>query len=256
MSREITYEYREDKIRTGSPILQSNPDRQYRYRSLYGYGADTASTINSNGHTRDLSGCVVYSDCLIIDCDTTEEAEAVLEIIKNLDIASELWTTGNRGCHIHIPIVPMQGTDVIWSQISWLRDIGVWELVDKSIYREGGQIRVPGAEHEKTGKIKEKLLDIEGEILEIPLRKSPPKPVASTTIVEGTKEAKAEYHRNLLYQRTEGNRHLHMFILWKRGRSAGYDDDTIRDDIRWWNDNMAVPSHPWHVVEQKLRSFR
>ena len=253
----ITYEWRENKIRPGAPILLADCDRQYRYRSLYAYGMDTANLIRARGNTRALSGCPVYSSELIIDCDTTEEATAVEARLSELEIPFELWLTGNRGCHFHIAINPMFGTNTIWSQVCWLRDIGIWDIIDTSIYRENGQIRVAGAVHEKTGRIKElvKHADREDRI-DIPVRITPPLPPVESQIEPGTPEARNEYHRNLFYKRNEGGRHTHMFVLWQRGRAAGYEPDDIRDDIRWWNDTFAQPSHTTGAVETKLRGFR
>lgn len=254
---EIKYEFRTEKYRVGAPVLLDNPDRQYRYRSLYGYGPDTVRSINSRQNTRDLGGCPVYSETIIIDCDTKEEATTVDDRLTELEIPFELWLTGNRGCHFHIAIKPMWGTDTIWSQTCWLRDIGVWDVIDTSIYRENGQIRVPGAVHEKTGRTKERIREATSRVqIEVPIRKAPPMPVASVQVEAGTPEARNEYHRNLFYRRNEGGRHTHMFVLWNRGKAAGYPPNEIRDDIRWWNDTFAEPSHTATSVETKLRGFR
>lgn len=254
----IKYEYRTEKLRRHAPRLINQPDNQYRYRSLYGYGPDTVDSIQSRGNTRELTGQPVFSDCLIIDCDTDEEVVEVRNRLLELNVCYEEWTTGNRGRHFHLPIKPMWGTDTIWSQVRWLREVGLWNTIDTSIYREGGQIRVPGASHEKTGRHKElkEVVAPTPNWLEIPIHKTPPLPTPSLQHIEGTSGARNEYHRNLLYHRTEGGRHTHMFVLWNRGRSAGYDPEIIKDDIRWWNVNMASPPHPDHVVETKLRGFR
>ena len=253
----IMYEFRTNKYRVGAPVLLDAPDRQFRYRSLYGYGPDTVRGINARKNTRDLAGSPVYSDCLVIDCDTEAEATTVEDRLTELEIPFELWLTGNRGCHFHIAIEPMFGTDTIWSQVCWLRDIGIWDTIDTSIYRENGQIRVPGAVHEKTGRVKERIREATSRVrIEVPLRKAPPMPPPSSQMEPGTPEAKNEYHRNLFYRRTEGGRHTHMFVLWNRGKAAGYSPADIRDDIRWWNDTFAEPSHTTTAVETKLRVFR
>lgn len=256
MSREIKYEYRTEKYRRGAPLLLDTPSRQFRYRSLYGYGPDTAQDIHSRGNTRDLAGCPVYSDCIVVDCDTEVEAETVKERLTELDIPFELWLTGNRGCHFHIPIEPMYGTDVIWSQTCWLRDIGIWDIIDTSIYRENGQIRVPGAVHEKTGRVKEKVMNAVGTAIKIDRRTPPPTITNRREVVDGSPEARHEYFRNLMYQRFEGGRHGHMFILWCRGNEAGFSSETIFNDIRWWNSRCAIPSHSPSDVERKLRGFK
>ena len=251
------YEWRTDKYRMGAPVLLDTPDRQYRYRSLYGYGPDTIRGINARKNTRDLAGCPVYSDHIIIDCDTQGEATTVEARLTELEINFELWLTGNRGCHFHIAIDPMFGTHVIWSQVCWLKSIGIWDTIDTSIYREGGQIRVAGAIHEKTGKPKEMIRGADNDSrITIPKLVPPPMPVVSEQLEPGTPEARNEYHRNLFYKRSEGGRHTHMFVLWKRGVAAGYPLDDIRQDIRWWNDTFAQPSHTATAVETKLRGFR
>jgi hypothetical protein len=252
---KINYEFRTNKIRYGSPKLMESPDRQYTYRSLYGYGPETTKMIETNGNTRGLKGQPVFSDLIIIDCDTGEEGLVVQNRLEALGVNFEQWLTGNRGCHFHIPIEPMYGTDVIWSQTLWLTDIGLWDVIDTSIYREGGQIRVPGAVHEKTGRVKEKVRTVEGDKPRIPIKKQPNTPVQSNH-VPGTPEAKEEYRRNLLYRRSEGGRHTHMYILWRRGIEAGLDLETIKEDIRKWNEERAEPSHLPHIVEAKIRGFR
>ena len=254
--RSIKYEYRTEKYRRGSPLLLNNPVRQFRYRSLYGYGVDTVHSINTQGNTRGLTGQPLYSDCIVIDCDTSDEAEGTQVILNEEGLAYSRWMTGNRGCHFHIPIEPMWGTNVIWSQTCWLKDIGVWDIIDTSIYRANGQIRVPGAIHEKTGNPKVMVEEVKGIKPDVPELVAPPLPTVSTEVIEGTPEARNEYHRNLMYKRSEGGRHTHMFVLWNRGKSAGYDHEDIREDIRWWNDMMAQPSHTTSAVETKLRGFR
>jgi len=252
---EVYYEYRTTKARSGLPNLQCSPDGQYTYRSLYGYWTDTRDIIHSQGHTRDLAGLRVFSDCIVIDCDTEAEAVATDHLLTELGYGYEQWTTGNRGCHYHIPIHPMFGTDVVWSQRAWLKSVGLWEIIDTSIYREGGQIRTEGAIHEKTGKPKRILSRTKGRLLEVPMVKTPPLSPTVRGVVAGTPAATFDYHRNLLYPRYEGGRHGHMFILWQRGNDAGVDDETIKDDIRWWNDNLAHPPHSVRDLEFKLRGF-
>ena len=253
---KINYEFRTNKIRYGSPNLLESPERQYTYRSLYGYDPEVTSMIKGNGHTRGLKSHPVYSDMIIIDCDTADEAVIVEKRLVELNIAFELWNTGNRGCHFHIDIEPMYGKDTIWSQICWLKEIGVWDAIDTSIYREGGQIRVPGAIHEKTGRKKEIVKTVVGEKPSIRIMVAPPIAPIRIDTKEGTQASKEEYQRNLRYYRSEGSRHMHMYILWKRGLEAGYDVDVIRDDIRRWNDERAEPPHDARMVEMKLQSFR
>ena len=252
----IKYEWRDSIERRGPPILLEAPDRQYNFRSLYGYAPNTINIIQKNKHTRGLKGISCYSDLLIIDCDTLDDMALTNDRLAELGIAYEVWSTGNRGLHFHIDIEPMFGPNTIWSQIIWLQENNLWEIVDRSIYREGGQIRVPGAIHRKTNKPKELVKEIPGELLIVKERVRPPVSQSSSEIEEGTPEAIYEYMKNLMYRRGEGARHTHLFVLWKRGIAAGVDPDTLREDLRWWNDHFAFPPHTYSAIESKLRGFK
>ena len=233
-----------------------NGNERLYLSSTYGYPTSTAVFITDKGNTRGLKNKEIYSDVLLVDADTNDEYVAILEKLVNLGIEFNTYHTGNRGGHIHIPIVPMQGTRVIYSQKKWMKDVGIWELVDTSIYREGGQYRLIGATHRKTGLKKELIQEYRGELLEVPLVTPPP--VAQETVVvrEGTAEARIEYAVNLMTAKTEGSRHMHFYILYKRGLEAGLTPDEIFDDIRWYNETLCDPPHKVSDLEKKFCGFR
>jgi hypothetical protein len=130
----------------------------------------------------------------------------------------------------------------------------LWDLIDTSFYHEGGQFRLRGAIHSKTGRRKQLTWVWEGDILEIPTRKTPPPVYVKQE--EGSPSAKREYFINLASPRSEGGRHMHMFILWKRGLKAGYSPEEIESHIRMWNETMADPPHDERLVTKKLRGFK
>ena len=258
----IVYEYRTTTRRKGKPVLleEDVPSMSgglfHTFRSVYGYPEETADFIKKNGNTRGLKNKEIYSDVLLIDADTHDEYVATLEKLVNLEIGFQTYHTGNRGGHIHIPIVPMQGTKVIYSQKKWMKDVGIWELVDTSIYREGGQYRLIGATHRKTGLQKELIQEYTGELLEIPLVTPPPVAQEPVVVKEGTPEARMEYAVNLMTPKTEGSRHMHFYILYKRGLEAGFTPEEIFDDIRWYNETLCDPPHAISDLEKKFGGFR
>ena len=253
----ILYEWRKKTRRTGKPTLDfkcPTTSDDYNFRSVYGYPQETVDFINKNNNTRNLKGKPVYSDELLIDIDNPENITEVEKKLFKLRISYDVYVTGNRGMHYHVPILPMVGTGVVYSQVQFLKNIGIYDLIDNSIYKEGGQFRAVHAVHGKTGKRKYKIGSVAGTTLEIPTLVPPPISVV-TYSEEGTEEDMQSYINNLLAKRDVGGRHMHMFIIWKSGLKAGIDPDTIKNNIRWWNSNQNTP-HDNVILEKKLESFR
>ena len=252
---EIRYEYRKDVVRIGKPELKPDAIYEgYNFRSVYGYPEDTAQFITDNGNTKNLKGKSVYSDSVLIDVDKEEHVDPVKQILEDNDIPYEQYTTGNRGSHFHIPIIPMIGTHVISSQIQWLKAMRMWDLIDNTIYREGGQFRTVGATHKKTRKQKCLVYSVKGEPIKIPKFIPPPKPNIAYDVVEGSPEARQAFVTNLFAKRQQGQRHMHMYILWRSGLRAGHDPEHVKDLIRKWNDQQDTPHSP-DAVEMKLRGY-
>ncbi len=157
------YEMRRAVQRRGLPELEELTDelvssaKGYNFRSVYGYPTEVLSNIKANGNTKGLKGKPVISTTLLIDCDSDGDADTCRRQLETLGIKFTTYTTGNRGRHYHVPIEAMVGTDVIHSQITWLKNNNLWSVVDTSIYREGGMYRLEGATHSKTGFKKKKL---------------------------------------------------------------------------------------------------
>ena len=194
---------------------------------------------------------------ILIDIDKSENVEKVKSLIDNLGIGYEIWTTGNRGCHIHIPIKPMLGVNVVYSQKHWLESVGLWALVDRSIYRPAGLFRAAGAVHSLTKKTKRMLSAHKGKLLEIRMLVPPPVTENNDWDLEETDPSRLfNFFMNLLACRDMGDRHTHMYILFKSGQSAGLPRDEIEDCIRWWNQTMTEMPHRDDAVERKLKGFK
>lgn len=249
----IQYEYRDSVVRSGSPVLREVADRQYSFRSCFGYPEETAQYIETNGNTKGLSGKVVYCDMILIDVDEEGNVDAVKELVSNMGLGYSLWTTGNRGIHIHIPIDSVEGVNVPYSITEWLRGAGLWSLIDTTIYKAGSQFRVPEAIHDNTGLAKTLTKEVAGSTPTVPLLVPPPTVQRNDLVVDGDPY---DFYSNLLQSRGEGGRHMHMFILWQAGRAAGLDRETVLEWIRWWNDNKAETPHTESMLAKKFGSFR
>ena len=252
----MLYEWRSTVVRKGPPNLQEVQPADAQFRSLYGFPTPTASVIQRQSHMKNLEGRMLYSDMMLIDIDDPDNIPAALKVLDNLGIEYSVWTTGHRGIHIHCPITPMTGVNVVYSQRQWLKSVGLWDLVDTSIYRPAGQFRAPGAIHRKTKQPKQRLRDVPGKLLTIRMLMPPPV-VHTDWELEDTDPSKLfDFFMNLLANRGAGGRHMHMYILFKSGRRAGLKRDEVEDCIRWWNGTMTDMPHSELAVEKKLKGFK
>lgn len=251
----MQYEWRQSVKRAGLPVLSDVQPEKAQYRSVYGFPSSTQDRITTQGHMKNLEGMMLYSDMLLIDIDDADNVEAALNILKELGIGYSKWTTGNRGVHIHIPIIPMTGVNVIYSQKHWLQSVGLWSLIDSSIYRPAGQFRAPGARHLKTGGIKTKLKDNTGKLLEIRMLKPPPVVHTDWELETSTPTKEFDFYMNLLSYRSMGGRHPHMYILWMSGKKAGLDREELEDCIRWWNHTCTDLPHSDISITRKIKGF-
>jgi len=261
------HEYNELRVavsRPGPPQLEILGDERdwsakgYNFRSMYAYPTSVADSIRSSGNTKGLKGQPVVSTVLFLDADSDSDAVACQRLLRELGVLHFIYSTSNRGLHFHIPIRKMVGTDVIHSQITWLKNNGFWGVVDTSIYREGGQYRLIGATHQKTGGIKKEVGVIDGLTLEIPTVKTPIVTRMVSTRVADPEDFPAErrdYFLNLTSHRDVGGRTPHFFILWKQGIRAGFSEECIAEDILWYNDNYCHPPHHEEYVKGKVWGF-
>lgn len=136
------------------------------FRSVYAF--ETQPT-----ESKGLNRFPVVSATLFLDFDDGVDG-AVLPSIDKLNqqkIAYKLFTSGSKGCHLHIDIEPMSGIDVPYSQRQYVIDAGFNS--DLSLYRHSSLIRLPGTIHLKTGKPKELIKESVGDRLSVPMLKTP-----------------------------------------------------------------------------------
>jgi len=251
------YEVRTEVVRNHSPILVSSEEEielgQYNFRSTFDYPESVADQIRQAGNTKNLKGCSLSCDQIRIDVDEEENVDTVRGILLSEEITFEGYTTGNRGVHFHVPLASrITGTDVLYTVTSWIKDTGLWTLVDSSFYHEGGQYRLEHATHQKTGKPKVLVSEVDGDLLDLELLKTPDQVVQRR--IEPHNGDAQEFFMNLLLKRNVGERHLHMFIIWKSGMAAGFSEETVGAAIKEWNAAQDDP-HTESAVESKIAGF-
>jgi hypothetical protein len=248
----ILYETRSQVARFGAPVLGNKNDNNYR--SFFGFPSSTQDLIKKQGHVKNLDDQELYCDEILIDIDDSTSVDAVLAAIKKSGFAHTVFTTGNRGCHVSIPIEPVQSKHLVYSVKLFVKGLGIWNLIDTSVFRAAGQFRAVGAKHEKTGKQKSALYAVEGSIPK--LRIVVPPPVAHTRLDvnhEPTEQDKFQLYMNMLAARDPGARTPHFYILFKSCIRAGLDNPS--EIILWWNSTQKEP-HPDKYVINKIRGFR
>lgn len=252
----MMYEWRTQVKRVGLPVLAEIAPPNAQFRSVYSFPEATTRKIIKQKSMKNLDGCMVSSDTVLIDVDKEENVAPARKILEALGIVVHEYTTGNRGVHWHLPVKTMTGVNVIYSQKQWLKSIGLWSLIDTSIYRPAGQFRAIGATHTKTGRLKALVSTFGTKALEIRLLLPPPVTVKPTWLLEeGTPETVFEFYMNLLSYRGMGGRHPHIYILFKSGQKAGLGRAELEECIHWWNNRMTEEPHSHRAVEQKLKGI-
>lgn len=158
----------EPNQRDGTFLTEGELNSRLGFRSVYGF-------IEKPDSSKGLNKYEVYSDTLFMDFDDGVDGE-VLNTLKVLDkeqIAYSLYTSGSKGCHIHVPITPISGIDVPYSQRQFVLDNDF--KCDLSLYRHSSLFRLPNTIHKKTQKPKELIAQHKGYQLDIPYVKAPPK---------------------------------------------------------------------------------
>jgi hypothetical protein len=236
----------------------------YNFRSVYVYNEATKNYIEQKRSTKGLQGIYVYSFVLFVDVDgDSDEVQAVGDKLCDLGIGFEYWTTGNRGGHFHVRIEPMEGPFVPQSQAKWVTDnlsVHTQTLnghktnrVDTSIYRANGQIRLPGAIHQKTSGVKTLQETIEGKALHIDMVTAP----VLRTYGAIRKASKSTYIHNLTRYKPRGKRHLHTMIIVKEGIALNKSLDQIIEDCRWWNIYFTEePLDDIILVDHVIKTYR
>lgn len=156
----------EPNQRNGTFIPIEELNSKVGFRSVYGFKEQPNQSKGLNKYS-------VFSDTLIMDFDDGLEGEVlkVLDILIKEELTYYLYNSGNKGCHLHIPIVSMYGDSVPYSQKKFVEEHNF--NCDLSIYKHSSLIRLVGTIHKKTGKLKELINFNEGAILEIPYMEEP-----------------------------------------------------------------------------------
>jgi hypothetical protein len=217
------------------------------FRSVYEFDASTVEKLKAVGNTRELRHLPVYSETLFADFDNNPEAaRKFADLLRSRGVAFEVWHSGGRSVHFHMPLEPQQGFAVPNSQRAWMRVNAPG--ADLSFYHAGGIYRLPNTFHAKyPGHCKQLLASVPGELLRIETVQTP----LPTTTTETDDENAARVYLALLNQpASEGNRTPHCFKLLRAAKRAGQTYEEFLLDLNTWNSDFADPPHTQQTLQQ------
>jgi len=216
--------------------------RDAGFRSLMMFDQTTTDEIREQKNSKGFDRFEVYSDILFIDIDTGDrDVSQIKAWICDNKYPAEIYLSGGKGYHFHIPIEMMRGQDVPYSQKIFLQGTGL--PVDLSIYRASGLIALPGRRHPKTGVRKTLVETLEGsEGLSIPIVKKPEIDLSEF------EEDNNLFARSLIrvlgaydFEPGPGNRHMTIWSIATNMRDAGLHYDTALDILEGLNKTWQEP---------------
>jgi hypothetical protein len=232
--------------RTGPPKLVPLVDiaKYVGFRSVFAFDDDTARQIRETGTTADMRGTPVYADTLFVDFDKSDGIEFIAHL-QQQGIAHQVWHSGGRSIHVHVPLIPVFGDWVPAACKEYLKAHAPG--ADLSFIHPVGVYRLPGTYHPKRpGKRKELRAEQAGAALQLvqPANSSP-----RITFDEGGRVE--DFFIRLLERKSTGERHKWIWFLATKGAEAGLAFDVTLDAIRWWNARMTDSPHDDYVLQSQ-----
>ena len=208
-------------------LIPDSVDMGKGFRSLYKYDSNQKSIIEAQASMANLDNMAVYSDTLFIDIDNNEDAmKAMRFALVDRDIHYELYESGGKGYHFHIPLKETyQHTRLPEIQKQWVKSLGI--PVDESIYKHAGLFRLPGQRHAKTGKKKEIIAEQCALLLELDMNIQLPtaKPTRMCSSLSTSAEALNECLFYLINEPAEGGRYMKLWHLAKGLQEAEFTEE-------------------------------
>lgn len=120
--------------------------------SVYNFDDRTAKAIGFKSNEVIKREAVWHSKDLIIDIDDPDHIPDVRNKLKSKKLGYEMYTTGGKGAHFHVPRTNLPSNHLPYSDLTWLQTNEI--STDPMIYTLFHTIRNKGAIHEKTSKPK------------------------------------------------------------------------------------------------------
>lgn len=228
------------------------------FRSVYLYPAEAVRHMIEKGAVRGINQFPVYSDTLFVDFDDGDASiEKMIKILESAGVAYEMFFSGSKGYHFHVPIKPMFGTNVPYSQKQFILGLGI-SSADTSIYKHTGLFRLPGTWHQVTGNPKESIRKNPGKELTIPLVQ--PSVRVSEVVSGSAAELVAGFNRAIDFTLAEpgpGARHNSLLSIAKHLLSAGASVNTVQEICQLvhenWEQKYESEEKVYEAVERAVQ---
>lgn len=255
----ILYEVRSTSQRLVYPIKLVTADELQFYtgfQSQYGYPEQTAEVIRQQHGTFDLAGHPLYADMLFIDFDDNDNAvHECQQTLVDWHVGFEMWNTGGRGYHFHIPHQPVTSEDIPRWHKQWVKTR--FPEADVNIYKTSAVIRLPGTFHAKhPGQHKKLVYTGVGNLLELPAAVAAEgfQPTAGVSEDPETAERVLGNLVTWTIPKSSVGRNNHVFKIASACKDTGRPSDEALDICLMWNRTNSIPPLTYREVENTVTS--
>ena len=229
------------------------------FTTVYQFEEPAARLIRDSKKSKGFKRFVVSTERLIIDCD---DGEAGLKILQDrlaeLGIGYDLYFSGKKGYHLYLYLKKrMTGIHVPHSQLEWIKQQGLLDYVDKSLFRASSIVSAPGRIHPDTGVKKRFLKTVTGYAIEVPY-------VEPETLVEFDFSGENEEDTYsigmlqlaaLIEQPDKGNRHIKLWSTSELLCKSGMPFELCRDLMLFMNSKWPEEKTPEEVIRACEQGF-
>lgn len=209
--------------------------------STYMYDSGLVKYVTEHGSLRGFSATkpVCYSETLLVDFDDAKEAARdFYRFLRKKGLKFDVYDSGGRSIHFHIKRHPVASESLPYSDKYYIMTHA--PKADLTIYQVGRVFRRAGTIHHKTGRKKELLEKVEGNLLETIITEKPSSfQIKECIDYEGVFNDPWIYCSMMGY--SAGERELNIFKLITRLQSLGMSKCFIDEFIRCVNAQSLPP---------------
>ena len=223
---------------TALPSLYQREDAGYS--SYYWFTEEDAKQITAQGNAKNLNRFSVYTKYLVIDIDrednpqlATDDMHRYASDIAEMGLKHSIWVSGGKGYHIYIHCEPMEGIDVPYSQLQWVKARG-WR-VDETLYQHARLLSNPGRKSVKTGVRKHKIGDFDGKLLYVPRVAPPVRDISPEPITSGDLCRVSLYRIQKTFESQPSSRHTALWSVAGACAEAGMPLNLCTELLEWMN---------------------